>query len=99
QDENADARVLEAIFRAEKPAEGRAVVGNAVSEDGNYAVYSVAAVIPGRPESIPLEQRDTEKERLTQQAGAADYTAVVLDLERQADIVIADDALAEPEFQ
>jgi peptidyl-prolyl cis-trans isomerase D len=98
QDENADARVLEAIFRAEKPAEGRAVVGNTVSEDGNYAVYSVAAVIPGRPESIPLEQRDAEKERLTQQAGAADYTAVVLDLERQAEIVIADKALAEPEF-
>jgi peptidyl-prolyl cis-trans isomerase D len=98
EDENADPRVLEAIFRAEKPTEGRAVVGNTVSEDGNYAVYSVAAVMPGRPESIPLEQRDAEKERLTQQAGAADYTAVVLDLERQADIVIADDALAEPEF-
>ncbi|HLU05443.1 MAG TPA: SurA N-terminal domain-containing protein [Woeseiaceae bacterium] len=98
QDENADPRVLEAIFRAEKPAEGRAVVGNTVSEEGNYAVYSVAAVMPGRPEAIPLEQRDAEKERLTQQAGAADYTAVVLDLERQADIVIADDALAEPEF-
>jgi peptidyl-prolyl cis-trans isomerase D len=99
QDENADSRVLEAIFRAEKPAEGSAVVGNTVSEDGNYAVYSVSTVMPGRPESIPLEQRDAEKERLTQQAGAADYTAVVLDLERQADIVIADDALAEPEFQ
>ena len=99
QDENADSRVLEAIFRAEKPAEGSTVVGNTVSEDGNYAVYSVSAVMPGRPESIPLEQRDAEKERLTQQAGAADYTAVVLNLERQADIVIADDALAEPEFQ
>ena len=99
QDENVDPRVLEAIFRADKPAEGRPVVGNTVSDDGNYAVYSVAAAIPGRPESIPLEQRDAEKDRLTQQAGTSDYTAVILDLERQADIIIADGALAEPEFQ
>lgn len=99
QDENMDPRVLEAIFRADKPAEGRPVVGNTVSDDGDYAVYSVAAAIPGRPESIPLEQRDAEKDRLTQQAGTSDYTAVILDLERQADIVIADGALAEPEFQ
>jgi peptidyl-prolyl cis-trans isomerase D len=98
QDDSADPRVLEAIFRAEKPAEGRSTVGNTVSEDGDYAVFSVAAVIPGRPESIPLEQRDAEKNRLTQQAGAADYTAIVLELERHADIVLAEDALAEPEL-
>jgi hypothetical protein len=69
-----------------------------VSEEGNFAVFSVAAVIPGRPESIPVEERDAGKVRLTSEGGAADYTAVVLELERQADIVVADDALAEPEF-
>jgi hypothetical protein len=55
-------------------------------------------VIPGRPESIPLEERDAGKVRLTSEAGAADYTAVVLELERRADIVVADNALADPEF-
>jgi peptidyl-prolyl cis-trans isomerase D len=98
QDDNTDPRVLEAIFRADKPAEGKATVGNTVSDDGNYAVFSVAAVIPGRPESIPLEQRDAEKVRLTSESGAADFTALVLELERQADIVLAEDALAAPEF-
>jgi peptidyl-prolyl cis-trans isomerase D len=98
QDDNTDPRVLEAIFRADKPAEGKATVGNTVSDDGNYAVFRVAAVIPGRPESIPLEQRDAEKVRLTSESGAADFTALVLELERQADIVLAEDALAAPEF-
>lgn len=98
EDDNVDPRVLEAIFRAAKPAEGEATVGDTVSEDGNYAVFSVAAVIPGRPESIPVEERDAGKEQLTSEAGSADYTAVVLELERSADIVIAENALAEPEF-
>jgi peptidyl-prolyl cis-trans isomerase D len=98
EDDNTDTRVLEAIFRAAKPSEGKATIGNAVSEEGNFAVFSVAAVIPGRPESIPVEERDAGKVRLTSEGGAADYTAVVLELERQADIVVADDALAEPEF-
>jgi hypothetical protein len=90
--------VLEAIFRAAKPVEGNATVGDTVSEDGHYAVFSVAMVIPGRPESTPVKERDSGKVRLTSEAGAAEYTAVVLELERRADIVVADDALAEPEF-
>jgi peptidyl-prolyl cis-trans isomerase D len=98
EDDNIDPRVLEAVFRAAKPAEGQATIGDAVSEDGNYAVFTVAAVIPGRPESIPVQERDAGKEQLTSEAGAADYTALVLELERRADIVIAENALAEPEF-
>jgi peptidyl-prolyl cis-trans isomerase D len=98
EDESTDSRVLEAIFRAAKPASDEATVGNTVSEDGDYAVFSVVAVIPGRPESIPLQERDAGKVQLTSEAGAADYTAVVLELERRADIDVASDALAEPEF-
>jgi peptidyl-prolyl cis-trans isomerase D len=98
QDDNTDPRVLEAVFRAPKPAGGSVTIGNTVSENGNYAVFSIAAVIPGRPESIPLEERDAGKLRLTSESGAGDYTALVLELERRADIVIADDALAAPEF-
>jgi peptidyl-prolyl cis-trans isomerase D len=98
EDDNTDSRVREAIFRAAKPAEGSATIGNTVSENGDYAVFSIAAVVPGRPESIPVEERDAGKLRLTSESGAADYTAIVLELERRADIVLADNALAEPEF-
>lgn len=98
QDENVDPRVLAAVFRAPKPGENRPTIGSTVSEEGDHAVFRLAAVIPGRPEAIPLEQRDAGKEQLTGQAGESDYIALVLELERQADIVIADDALAPPQF-
>ncbi len=99
QDSDLDPAVLQAIFRASKPGSGDdRTFGQAETRDGDVAVYSVAAVIPGRPEAIPLEERDAGKLQLAQEAGGADYTALVLELERRADIEIAEDALETPEF-
>lgn len=98
QDAETDPRVLQAIFRAPKPGADDRTIGQAETRDGDVTVYSVAAVIPGRPEAIPLEERDAGKLQLAQQAGSADYTALVLELERRADIEITEDALATPEL-
>lgn len=98
QSEEADPRVLEAIFRAGKPAGERPTIGTAVTEEGDHAVFAVAQVVPGRPETIPLAERDAGKLQLARESGAADYTAFILELERNADIVRSEDALAEPEF-
>lgn len=98
QGNQVDPRVLEAVFRAPKPREGRPTIGSAVTESGDHAVYAVLSVHPGRPESIPLEQRDARKLELAAEAGRADYTALVLELERKAEIVRSEAALREPEF-
>jgi peptidyl-prolyl cis-trans isomerase D len=98
QSEEADPRVLEAVFRAGKPAGEQPTIGSAVTEEGDHAVFAVAQVIPGRPETIPLAERDAGKLQLARESGAADYTAFILELERNADIVLTEDALAEPEF-
>ena len=90
-----DARVLEAIFRARKPLQGSPRLGDALTTDGNFAVFSINAVAPGQPESVPLADRDARKEQLAAQSGAADYTAFVLQLEAEADIVRSEDALDE----
>ena len=95
--EDIDQRVLEAIFRAKKPTTDGPRVGTAMTTTGEYAVFSINAVAPGRPESIPLAERDSRKEQLAAAAGVADYTAFVLQLERQADIARSSDALAEQE--
>jgi hypothetical protein len=58
----------------------------------------VNAVMPGRPESIPLTERDARKENLQAQAGAADLNAFVSELERRADIERNEDAFSEQEF-
>lgn len=94
QDENVDPRVLEAVFRAPKPAGSEdPSIGEAVTREGDYAVYSVAAVQPGRPEAIPLEERDQRKLQLAAESGQADYTALLLELQREAEIVKAEDPL------
>ena len=99
QDAETDPRLLEAIFRAQKPAgPENPTVGRAETAAGDYAVFSISAVLPGRPESIPVAERDQGKLQLAQEAGIAEYTALVLELERRADIVIAEDALALPDF-
>jgi peptidyl-prolyl cis-trans isomerase D len=95
QNEEMDGRVLEAVYRAKKPLSGKPRIGTAVSNSGDYAVFSIDAVAPGRPENVPLAERDARKESLAGQAGGADYTAFVLQLEREADIVRSEDALAE----
>ncbi len=97
-DQDMDRALLDAIFRAKKPVIGKARLGTAVSTTGDYAVFVVNAVLPGRPESIPLADRDSRKEELQGAAGQADFSAFVSELERRAEVEISDDALAEPDF-
>ena len=61
---------------------------------GGYTVYSLDAVIAGRPESIPLAERDSTKLMRAQEAGTADFSAFLLALRDGAEVVINEDALA-----
>ena len=82
-----------AVFDEKKPRPGEPKVGTVITQAGNYAVYSVIAVAPGRPESIPLADRDAGKIRLAQQAGGADYASFVYELVRRADVIKSEEAL------
>lgn len=96
QDESVDPRVLQAIFMAPRPAgPEQPSIGEAVSGSGDYTVFRVAAVLPGRPEAIPLAERDARKLQLAAESGRADYTALLLELEREADIVRSEDPLGQ----
>jgi len=89
-----DQAVLAQIFMARKPSQDAPVAGQVANRDGGFIVYSLEAVLPGRPQSIPQAERDAGKVNLTQQAGMSDYTAFVESLYSNADIVISQDALA-----
>jgi peptidyl-prolyl cis-trans isomerase D len=93
-----DQVLMDAIFTEKKPAPGNARLGSIVAGTGDYIVYMINAVVPGRPESIPLAERDRRKEELQRGFGAADYNAFVNQLERDTDIERSEDALAGPEF-
>jgi peptidyl-prolyl cis-trans isomerase D len=98
QDDTMDPVVLDAIFRSKKPLPGNVRIDNTVTSTGDVTVFMLTAVIPGRPEAIPLADRDARKEQLESSAGAADYIAYVTELEQRASIERSDEALQQQDF-
>jgi peptidyl-prolyl cis-trans isomerase D len=94
QDQQTDPAVMGRIFSSSKPAQDAPVRGQVNDQSGGLTVFSLEAVLPGRPESIPLADRDAGKEQLALQSGGADYLAFVERLYTNADVVINDDAVA-----
>ena len=69
-------------------------IGSTRNGAGGYTVYSLDAVIPGRPEAIPLADRDTGKVQLVDRYGVGDFVAFVQALRANAEVIISDDVLA-----
>ncbi len=89
-----DQFVSVAVFTAVKPTQDAPTRGSTRNGVGGYTVYSVQAVLPGRPEAIPVEQRDAGKAQLTDQTGFGDFVAFVQQLREDAEIIINDDVVA-----
>ena len=88
-----DARLLAAIFRSKKPVDGKPRIGGSFTQTEDYAVFSLEGVAAGRPESIPLADRDARKQALATQSGTADFTAFISELQQRAVIVKSDDIM------
>ncbi|MEX0706997.1 MAG: SurA N-terminal domain-containing protein [Woeseia sp.] len=93
QDPSSDAALSAAVFELNKPAGDDRPTGSTRTDDGDFAVFQLVNVRPGRPEAIPVAERDEGKANLAAQAGSADYAAMVLELERRADVVRNRDAV------
>ncbi|NNF49280.1 MAG: hypothetical protein HKN65_05455 [Woeseiaceae bacterium] len=91
---NVDPSVSAAVFTAVKPAQDAPTTGSTRMQDGGFSVYSLDAVIPGRPEVIPLAERDAGKLQLADQSGIGDFVAFVQALRANADVAINEDVLA-----
>jgi peptidyl-prolyl cis-trans isomerase D len=94
QDTQIDQNVLGQVFTAKKPLQGAPTRGSVVNAMGGMTVFSLEAVLPGRPESIPLADRDAGKLELASQIGTSEYIAFIEALYDDADIVISEDVLA-----
>ncbi len=92
--EDFDQSVAVAVFTALKPTEDKPTWGSTRNDDGGFTIYSLDAVMPGRPESIPLAERDAGKMQLADQSGIGDFVAFVQALRANADIAINRDVLA-----
>ena len=96
--ENADQFVLVSVFTAVKPTQENPTTGSTRNGMGGFTVFSLDAVIPGRPEILPQETRDAGKLQLTDQAGLSDFIAFIEALRENAEIIINDDVLAQPDM-
>ena len=94
QNNQVDPNVMVQVFSSPKPRQDAPVHGQVADQSGGQTVFSLEAVLPGRPETIPLADRDAGKEQLALQAGGADLTAFVEALYEDADIVINQDVVA-----
>ena len=92
--EDADQFLSTVIFTAVKPTDDNPTLGSTRNGVGGYTVYSLDAVIPGRPESIPLADRDRGRLELVDQAGVSDFIAFVQALREKAEVTVNEDALA-----
>lgn len=99
QAENVDPAIVRDIFRTKKPEPGNVRLAETMSSTGDFVVFMISDVIPGRPEAIPLADRDARKEQLQTNYGAADFTAFVNELELRADIERSEEALQQDMFQ
>ncbi len=90
-----DQQLATQLFNEKKPVGGQPRVGTVVTADSKYVVYSLTTVAPGRPESIPLADRDQGKLQLAMQSGAQDLNSLVADLLANAEVVKSEDVLAQ----
>ena len=91
--QQADPSVVFSVFTAPKPTDEQPSIAVARNQGGGYTVYAIDAVLPGRPESIPLDERDDGKLLLAQQSGISDYSAFIEALVENADIIIDEDVI------
>jgi peptidyl-prolyl cis-trans isomerase D len=96
--QDADQFISVAVFTAVKPSQDMPTAGSTRNGVGGYTVYSIESVIPGRPEVVPVEQRDQGKLQLTDQIGVGEYVAFMQELRENAEIIINEDALAAPDL-
>jgi peptidyl-prolyl cis-trans isomerase D len=92
--EDVDQFLAVAVFTAIKPTEDNPTLGSTRNGLGGYTVYSLEAVNPGRPESIPQAERDAGRIQLVDQSGVGDFVSFVQALRSNAEVIINDDALA-----
>ena len=82
-----------AIFATQKPAAGKASVGKARMEDGNYVVFVVNKVTEGDLTKITPEQRMQLQQQVAQMGAAGDVASYVGALRKQYKITRREDKL------
>ncbi|MCC5795387.1 MAG: SurA N-terminal domain-containing protein [Chromatiales bacterium] len=98
QTRTAPPELVAAMFRAPRPASPEDPVFRGVPlSDGSYAVFRLDAVIAGRAEDLPRDERDQRKALLTSISGNQDIQALVTQLRRDARVSVRQGLFDQPD--
>ena len=97
-DDSVDQFLQAAVYSAPKPQQDLPSIGSTRNGGGGYTVYRIDAVMPGRPASIPQDERDAGKLELTDTYGIGDFVAFAQSLRNDADILINEDVVAQQDL-
>jgi peptidyl-prolyl cis-trans isomerase D len=89
-----DQRLSAVIFTAGKPTDDNPTLGSTRNSVGGYTIYNIEAVNPGKPESIPLGDRDKGRLELVDQTGIDEFIAFAQALREKAEVIVNEDVLA-----
>ena len=76
--------LVAAVFKASRAAADSDYAGTLLAS-GDYAIFKVTAIKPGRPELFEPEVRDQRKQQLASQQGMGELNALLTDLTNAAD--------------
>ena len=93
QNTDVDPMINSAIFQVKRPIDDQLSVGTTTAQNGNVVLFNVIEILPGRPEMIPLAERDAGKLQLSSRSGVSDFAAFVSELQKAVDIVRSQDVL------
>lgn len=88
-----DPKLVEAVFKAARPADGRPVHGGAEMLNGGYAVFALRRVEPGNPEQADPKVKAQARQMLNERRGAGLYNDYRSTLRKQASVKINADKL------
>ncbi|MDG1462533.1 MAG: hypothetical protein P8R04_03105, partial [Gammaproteobacteria bacterium] len=86
--------LLQSVFATPRPSSTPAPQ-QVLLPDGSVIVAQVDAVMPGKPEELPRNERDARKVQLEQMLGQSQVAALVQNLRDSASIRVFDDVLQE----
>ncbi len=81
-------RLLAQVFRTPKPASGEVVSGVTRLGDGDFAVFSLSAVVEGSVDSLDQARIAQEKRTLSNYYGRQSFEDLVKDLRERAEVTV-----------
>jgi peptidyl-prolyl cis-trans isomerase D len=90
---NLDRKLVDAVFKLERPKDGKPVAGETALSDNNYALVELTAVKDGDPSKVDAKTREAARNTLRQGMGTLAVRGYVDSLRKSAKVEIAEDRL------